>query len=166
VRSGTSEDTMYDPELPSPIPNLPVSYFWDFAGDTVRVIGYALTLPNNSSINPTNWNYTSIPQPIPTGGPGGGEYPTPSSSERPLAACATLSANGENSTAPATIAGYNFTHIITGVYQPHRTSHLTGNLPTGGNVAMLDGHTEWRKFDKMLPRVAGGVPATTPTFWW
>jgi len=28
---------------------------------------------------------------------------------------------------------------------------------------MLDGHTEWRKFDKMTVRATG---AGSPTFWW
>jgi prepilin-type N-terminal cleavage/methylation domain-containing protein/prepilin-type processing-associated H-X9-DG protein len=162
VTSGTSRGMMYDPELPSPVPTVPVDNFWNFAGGTVRVVGYALSLPNNSSINPTNWNYKTIPQPIKSGGPV--NYPAPPATDRPMAACATLSANGQR--IPAQRDTYNYTAITTGIYQPHRTSHLKGRLPAGGNIAMLDGHVEWRKFELMQPRVANGVPATTPTFWW
>ncbi len=44
----------------------------------------------------------------------------------------------------------------------HRTSHMAGFLPAGGNLAMLDGHVEWRKFDDMHVRAAG----SGPVFWW
>jgi prepilin-type N-terminal cleavage/methylation domain-containing protein/prepilin-type processing-associated H-X9-DG protein len=162
VSSGTSRGMMYDPELPSPVPGVSVDNFWNFAGGTVRVTGYALSLPNNSSINATNWNYKTIPQPIPSGGPI--NYPPPSPTDRPLSADSTLSANGEKN--PSQRNSYNYTSITSGVFQPHRTSHLNGKLPAGGNVGMLDGHVQWRKFDAMLPRVANTVPGTTPTFWW
>jgi len=162
VANGTSRGVMYDPELPSPVPTVPVDNFWHFAGDSVRVVGYALSLPNNSCINPTNWNYSTIPQEIKSGGPI--NFPPPPATDRPLGACATLSANGQKD--PKKRSTYNYTAITTGVYRPHRTSHLSGSLPAGGNIGMLDGHVEWRKFELMLPRVANGVPGTTPVFWW
>jgi len=38
----------------------------------------------------------------------------------------------------------------------------------GGNITMLDGHTEWRKFRNpnypMLPRT--NPNSGSPTFWW
>jgi prepilin-type processing-associated H-X9-DG protein len=49
----------------------------------------------------------------------------------------------------------------------HRTSHLIRGFPVGGNIGMLDGHVEWRKFQYMFPRTnpsVNGVPI--PTFWW
>lgn len=37
--------------------------------------------------------------------------------------------------------------------QVDRTAHLTtGQRPAGGNMAFLDGHTEWRKFQNMINR--------------
>jgi prepilin-type processing-associated H-X9-DG protein len=41
---------------------------------------------------------------------------------------------------------------------------MNARIPSGGNVAMLDGHVEWRPFASMLPRVPGASP--TPVFWW
>jgi prepilin-type processing-associated H-X9-DG protein len=36
--------------------------------------------------------------------------------------------------------------------EPHRTSHLNGTMPVGGNLGMLDGHVEWRRFQQMRVR--------------
>jgi prepilin-type processing-associated H-X9-DG protein len=48
-----------------------------------------------------------------------------------------------------------------GFGKPHTSPHLIGNLPAGGNLGMLDGHVEWRKFQDMQIRSASG-----PFFWW
>jgi prepilin-type processing-associated H-X9-DG protein len=37
----------------------------------------------------------------------------------------------------------------------------TGALPLGGNIAFLDGHVGWRKFDKMTVRTTAFA-----YFWW
>jgi prepilin-type N-terminal cleavage/methylation domain-containing protein/prepilin-type processing-associated H-X9-DG protein len=167
VSSGTTRSMMYDPELPSPIPTVPVENFWEGNGvGGVRVTGYALTLPNNASILATNWNYSFIPKEIERIPKTPVNHSPPKTVERVLIACATLSENKQSDPAPIVRNGYNYRAITTGVYKPHRTSHLKGNMPAGGNVGMLDGHVEWRKFEKMEPRVALTVPATTPTFWW
>jgi prepilin-type N-terminal cleavage/methylation domain-containing protein/prepilin-type processing-associated H-X9-DG protein len=167
VGSGTSRGMMYDPELPSPVPGVPVDNFWEGVGvGGVRVIGYALTLPDNPSINSTNWNYSMIPKPIPYPGPGNPSHPAPSPVDRVLVADAIMSENGQNNASQTTRATYNYNNILTGIYRPHRTSHLKGKLPSGGNLAMLDGHVEWRRFSEALPRRADGAPGTTPTFWW
>ncbi len=34
-----------------------------------------------------------------------------------------------------------------------RTSHLHGRVPAGGNILFLDGHTAWRPFREMKPRI-------------
>jgi len=39
---------------------------------------------------------------------------------------------------------------------------MEGKLPLGGNVVCLDGHAEWRKFQKMTVRTDG----SEPSFWW
>jgi len=51
--------------------------------------------------------------------------------------------------------GNNFTRIRSGVVDHHSTSHLkTDNLPGGGNILFLDGHTQWRDFGLMKIRTA------------
>ncbi|MCP5522996.1 MAG: type II secretion system protein [Verrucomicrobiales bacterium] len=51
---------------------------------------------------------------------------------------------------------------IDGGWKGHRSPHLaSGNMPAGGNLLMLDGHTEWRAFNKMVVRTTG-----SPSFWW
>jgi prepilin-type processing-associated H-X9-DG protein len=47
----------------------------------------------------------------------------------------------------------NTATIADGWTEPHRTSHLNGTMPVGGNLGMLDGHVEWRNTDFLL-------------FWW
>ena len=58
--------------------------------------------------------------------------------------------------------GFAYTGIKGGWAELHRTAHLSGAIPAGGNVVMLDSHVEWRKFYRMFPRTSGGVPV----FWW
>jgi prepilin-type N-terminal cleavage/methylation domain-containing protein/prepilin-type processing-associated H-X9-DG protein len=43
----------------------------------------------------------------------------------------------------------------------HRSPHLVGRVPDGGNAGFLDGHGEWVKFPKARVRTTG-----SPTFWW
>jgi len=38
-----------------------------------------------------------------------------------------------------------------------RSSHVHGNLPTGGNIAFEDGHSEWRNFKQMSPQIYSQV---------
>ncbi len=45
--------------------------------------------------------------------------------------------------------------------QLDRTSHMTGDLPAGGNILFTDGHTEWRHHSQMSIRVP-----TSPQFEW
>ncbi len=62
----------------------------------------------------------------------------------------------------------NFAKIITGSAQGaytgclDSTSHLkTEKEPYGGNIGFVDGHVEWRPFEKMIRRYKSG-----PVFWW
>ena len=131
---------------------------WDFASG-YRVLGYALTFPGAGGISGTNVNESMVPREIKVGN----DLVTPSASERVLLADATLSnttsRDGKNN---------NFTQIFGGWTDskgrkiPHQSPHLNGNVPAGGNVAMLDGHAEWVKFLKMSVRTDG----SSPTFWW
>ena len=69
--------------------------------------------------------------------------------------------------------GRNFGQVRGGIYSQHgvydTTSHLENEFePTGGNIAFLDGHNQWRPFDPdmdngvAVPRYGGGG---TPFFW-
>jgi prepilin-type processing-associated H-X9-DG protein len=70
---------------------------------------------------------------------------------------------------PTKVGSYKWAGIQGGLGTAllHQTSHLNGKLPAGGNIGMLDGHVEWRKFAVMVPRsnpTANGV--SIPVFWW
>jgi prepilin-type N-terminal cleavage/methylation domain-containing protein/prepilin-type processing-associated H-X9-DG protein len=54
----------------------------------------------------------------------------------------------------------NFTEVWGGWNKPHRTSHLDKNRPAGGNILFLDGHADWRPFDRMQVRL------NSPDQWW
>jgi hypothetical protein len=50
---------------------------------------------------------------------------------------------------------------VDGGWRGHQAPHLEGKLPSGGNRLMLDGHSEWTRFQKMRVRTDGD-----PSFWW
>lgn len=125
-----------------------------------RVIGYAVTFKGakrvastniTESLNPATWK-TAAGVEIPAG-----------PAERVVLADGTLSNYGVRDG-----KGNNFTQINGGWADakgkpiPHSSAHVSGNLPIGGNVVMLDGHAEWVKFQKMQIRTSSGAPY----FWW
>ena len=122
--------------------------------NTFRVIGYAMTFPGTASVMVTNQNRSIIPQAITYGAV---TYPPPPPTDRPLLACSTLSYN--NSVANRN--GNRYTDVDGGWSKPHRSAHLNGNIPIGGNVGMLDGSGRWVKFPVMIPRTV-----SYPYFWW
>ena len=93
----------------------------------------------------------------------GVKVPPQSISERPLVADATISDGGQNDPAKRFSVGYNYTQVVGGYSKAHLSPHLQGKYPNGGNVGMMDGHVEWRKFDHMFARTANNGD---PTFWW
>ena len=137
-------------------------------GGGYRIIGYALTLPNTPSLSPTNQNATINPQPIKYGP----IYISPGPlTERVLTADATLSRNTEYDESKKFSGGYHYTDIDTGSFgKRHLSPHMKGAAPSGGNLGMLDGHVEWRRFEKMTVRANGNLwPSgnnSCPTFWW
>jgi prepilin-type N-terminal cleavage/methylation domain-containing protein/prepilin-type processing-associated H-X9-DG protein len=161
LSSGMTRGVLYCPANPEQ--NNDTLWNWTVGSPGgYRVTGYAFTFPNTPGIITTNWNYKLTPQAIQYGAI---TYPPPSPTERPLIADVTISQPGQNSPVPAYQGTYDWTHI-NGGWPNHKTSHLlNGKSPTGGNIVMLDGHVEWRKFKfPMLPRTD---PASgSPTFWW
>jgi len=142
---------------------------WNYgAGGGFRVMGYAFTLDGTPALIKTNANPSLYPQPVQFGpltmmpGP---------SSERALVADASISEPGQHDENKRYDGGYNYTRIMGSYPKAHTSAHLKGGVPAGGNVGMLDGHVEWRRFQMMHVRGYGGVGGaqdngTCPTFWW
>jgi prepilin-type N-terminal cleavage/methylation domain-containing protein/prepilin-type processing-associated H-X9-DG protein len=122
-----------------------------------RVIGYAVAFLGSGRVQTTN--ITESMNPAPWRLTGGVEY-DPGPSARVVAADGTLSM-GENQT-DRTRNRYT---KIDGGWAGHQTAHLNEKkMPAGGNMVMLDGHAEWRKFDKMVVRTREN--GSNPAFWW
>jgi prepilin-type N-terminal cleavage/methylation domain-containing protein len=160
TQNGAQRKIMYCPSFK----DQETDELWDFGTAPFRVIGYAHTFPPPNPANPgpmniTNVNYRMTPTEIRVGST---VLPAPSPSSRVLFADATISNPGQNAVAMATRATYNYTQINGGWSKPHRTPHLNGRIPAGGNKVMLDGHVEWGPWKDMLPRTTGG----SPVFWW
>ena len=131
---------------------------YNFAPPSFRVLGYANTFFANTGVSSTNYNPTLTPSPVQVTP---GNYVTPLTSQRVLLADATISLPGQNN--PATRYSYSYVNIQGGYALAHLSPHLTAQFPAGGNLGMLDGHVEWRKFNDMTPRTQG---SSSPVFWW
>ncbi len=118
-----------------------------------RVIGYAVAFKNSGRIRPTNITESLNPAPWKVNGQ---DY-DPGPSARVVAADGTIS-EGENEL-DRTKNKYT---KIDGGWKGHQAPHLNGKVPAGGNLLLLDGHAEWRKFQAMKVRTTAGGPA----FWW
>jgi prepilin-type N-terminal cleavage/methylation domain-containing protein/prepilin-type processing-associated H-X9-DG protein len=158
-QSGTKWKIMYCPGTAPRFTEEDNLNLWNFSqyiggGQVYRVMGYTMTLPSTPTLIPTNQNPSLIPQPTQVGAV---LIPTESASQRVLAADATLSfyadeVNRQNN---------NYVSVQGGYPKPHISPHLQGRLPVGGNLVMLDGHVEWRKFKQMHVRTTA-----SPYFWW
>jgi prepilin-type N-terminal cleavage/methylation domain-containing protein/prepilin-type processing-associated H-X9-DG protein len=124
-------------------------------GEGYRVLGYAMTFKNTDNVVATNINeLLSTP---PTVRIAGQDIVIPLS-ERELLADATLSVTGDEKNRTRN----NFSRVMGGWRYPHQSAHMNGaKIPIGGNIAFLDGHIGWRKFDRMTVRTRA-----TPFFWW
>lgn len=129
----------------------------EVAGDNVggyRVIGYAVAFQGAGGVRPTNITESFNPRAWTL--PGNVKY-NPGPSERVIVADAILS-NG----AVLTDRSRNrYTGIQGGWSKNHKSAHLDGKLPSGGNLLFLDGHVDWRNFREMTVRTA-----FDPSFWW
>jgi len=162
LSSGTQRHVMYDPGFP----DQDTDELWNYALNNsnpalgFRVIGYAMTFPGTATLMVTNDNPSILPQAIKFGPT---TLPAPSPSERVMMACATVSKPGQANLSNR--AANSYTGIQGGWSKLHQAAHLgNGGIPTGGNVVMLDGHGQWRKFPVMVPRTDTG--SGSPVFWW
>jgi prepilin-type processing-associated H-X9-DG protein len=85
-------------------------------------------------------------------------------SDRVLFADVTISMPGQNNAALRNT--YTYIGIQGGYPKAHRTAHMRGRLPAGANVAYLDSHIAWKKWELpgWGPRTVAGAPG--PVFWW
>ena len=134
---------------------------WNYETNVYRVVGYAMTFPGTATVWITNQNPSMIPQSI-TDTNTGVTYPPQSPSERILMADAVISQPHDADEVHRWLNTY--INIKGGYPKLHQTAHLEGTMPAGGNVGMLDGHVEWRKFLQMHVRTDSTSP--NPVFWW
>lgn len=136
---------------------------WNFKTNVYRVVGYAMTFPGTATVWMTNQNPSMVPQSM-TDTNAGVTYPAPSPSERILMADAVISKPHEADEVHRWLNSY--INVKGGYPKLHRTPHLEPNgiTPAGGNVGMLDGHVEWRKFILMYVRT--NPKSAYPVFWW
>ena len=123
-----------------------------------RVIGYAVAFEKAGRVILSNQVPSFNPPPIKVGN----IEINPGPSERIMTADAILSTgwNQQNRTLN------RYSNIDAGGWsKPHETAHLTGKVPKGGNVLFLDGHVEYKKFEKMIVRTDRN-DAQNPAFWW
>jgi prepilin-type N-terminal cleavage/methylation domain-containing protein len=156
---------MYDPGISPKFTDTDNEALWNYTGVSgtgYRVLGYAFTLPNTPTVYQTNQNATFTATSMSTGGLFA-QTISWSVADRVLFACATISNPADNNPNQRYNAAYNYTAVQGGFAKLHTTPHLKGKFPAGGHVSMLDGHTEWRKFEQMTVRTMAGA---SPTFWW
>jgi len=156
LNSGATRDVFYCPLNPGQN----TDGLWNY--NNYRVAGYAFTFPGTAGVATTNQNPTITGQRV-TGV--GAVNPA----ERVFLADATISKPGQGTKGWA--GTYQWINIAGGYtaanWPGHRTSHLIGDkLPEGGNLLMLDGHVENRKFINMVPRTDPAVTPSSPVFWW
>lgn len=156
--NGTTRHLMYCPAFSKQDNDT----LWNFQvnsnrpGVGYRVIGFAMTFPKTGGVSPTNINNT-------LSGPGvirvAGQEISVSPSDRVMLAEATISEGGDMRDRTR-----NRYTKVNGGWAGHQTAHLApnGKMPSGGNLAYLDGHTEFKKFEKMTVRTIMNNPA----FWW
>jgi prepilin-type N-terminal cleavage/methylation domain-containing protein/prepilin-type processing-associated H-X9-DG protein len=134
---------------------------WNFRTNNFRVVGYAMTFPGTASVLFTNQNPSLTPQPI-TDPNTKVTYPAPSTSDRVALADAVISKPHNVDVVNRWLNSY--VNVKGAYFKAHQTAHLEGTMPAGGNVGMLDGHAEWRKFFLMSPRT--DADTDSPIFWW
>jgi prepilin-type N-terminal cleavage/methylation domain-containing protein len=165
--NGAQRHILYDPSFP----DQDNDDLWNFGtmsggNSAIRVTGYAATYPDigdctsaSSHLIYSNYNFGFLDRFV-RSAPGVANIPAPSPCDRPMVACTIISA-GNNT---GNLGGDSFA-AVNGTWKGHSTSHLNGVMPAGGNVAMLDNHVEWRKFNVSVTLIRSAIPSG-PYFWW
>lgn len=125
-----------------------------------RVIGYAVAFKGSGRVLATNITESISPKAWKVNG----IDVNPPATDRVLLADATLSIGVDE-----TIRTKNqYTKIMGGWSEKvngHRTAHMEGKLPEGGNLLYLDGHAAWKQFSAMKVRTYPN-DINSPAFWW
>ena len=125
---------------------------WNFTPN-YKVLGYAFATKDAPRVKATNIVEKTTPKPIQING----VEVVPSPTEMPFVTDATLSEGNNDKDRSRN----NYNKVQGGWSQLHSSAHMNGILPDGGFLLMVDGHVEWRKFQKMIARTDG-----SPYFWW
>lgn len=155
TQNGANRGILYDPGFA----RQDNSNLWNFG--TYKVIGYAMAFPLAGRVTATNIVDSLQGKPFVINNV---SY-NPSPSERVMIADAVMSNVENRNAANIAFAG----RALGGGWQDprgHSTSHMSGNVPAGGNQAFLDGHVEWKRWAKMTLRTSGNAPGGSPCFWW
>ena len=170
VASGMQKKTFYCPGTaprftdndnflgvdPPPAPNYSL---WTFGGSSFRVAGYIFAFSGGVLLREENKNTTILNELV---GPSPVLKTNVALTDRVIVADATISENA----VPVPNAAGSFVNVDGGyaphgATKPHISPHLNGPRPKGGHVGCKDGHSEWRKFEKMEQRASTGRG-----FWW
>lgn len=125
---------------------------WNFTS-SYKVLGYAFATKDSPRVKSTNIVEKTILAPVTING----VQVMPSPTEMPFVTDATLSEGNNDKDRSRN----NYNKVQGGWSQLHSSAHMNGILPDGGFLLMVDGHVEWRKFQKMIARTDG-----SPYFWW
>ncbi|HHY86301.1 MAG TPA: prepilin-type N-terminal cleavage/methylation domain-containing protein [Verrucomicrobia bacterium] len=158
--SGTKVKIWYCPGMSPPFGDTDFYNLWNFTG-SYRVVGYACTFTNTASLINAYENATLTQ--VSRVQTGFNQYRLETPVERVLIADVTISEGSQKTKTQAN--SYNWTSVQGGYWKPHTTAHMKGRTPRGGNLGMLDGHVQWRRFesDDFIVRTEG---TGSPTFWW
>ena len=126
---------------------------WAFTPN-FKVLGFAFATKDSPRVISTN-TFTKLQQKVVKNNDGSEYVIGPS--EAIIVADATLSV-GENM---QDRSRNDFINVRGGWEEAHRSPHLQGDLPAGGNQLFMDSHAGWTTFEKMVVRTTG-----QPTFWW
>jgi prepilin-type processing-associated H-X9-DG protein len=127
-------------------------------------MGYAASFAGirdaaSALLTPTNQNVFLIPQRIEVGGL---SLPPPSVSSRVLLADTVLTTTSNRlDVGESRFYRSDTDGVFPFLLSSPPTAHTAGAQPAGGNLAMMDGHVEWRPFEEMEPRTRGPY-----FFWW
>jgi len=152
TQEGAQRHILYDPGFPKQDSD----DLWTFS--RFRVVGYAFAWANTPSVRRTNTTESLNPAPWTIAG----VQVNPPLVDRVIVADVTLSV-GQNE-----LFRYanRFVDIESGwASGRHKSPHLNGKFPAGGNLLFGDGHVAYRDFDLMRvrndPRPDIGI-----YFWW
>ncbi len=166
--SGTKPRVWYCPGLHPTFSDEDFDRLWRWSVDPAdpemgyRVLGYAQTFPNTHDLNPDDWNVNLTT--TPTIQVSFGIFTKPTLADRVLFADVVISKSGQNN--PAMRNTYDYTGIQGGFPVAHRTAHMKSRLPAGGNIAYMDSHIAWKKWEDRSWASHTISTATGPTFWW